>query len=124
MPARRSRLGDKSEGGGGKLTVGIVVSLHRMLWTFAYFERCTSQWHPHIVWKLLMSCVRWTARNRACVWFYARDFCWTMQLLVLFTDVWVPKSGTRTARSYTKSEYTQSLIDMSRTLFDGKITHR
>ena len=29
--ARRSRLGDKSAGGGGKLTDGIVVSLHRML---------------------------------------------------------------------------------------------
>ena len=58
MPARRSRLGDKSAGGGGKLTVGIVMSLHRMLWTFACFERCTSQRHPHIVWKLSMSCAR------------------------------------------------------------------
>ena len=33
--------------GVGKLTDWFVVSLHRMLWTFASVELCTSQRHPH-----------------------------------------------------------------------------
>ena len=43
---------------------------------------------------------------------------------VAFTDVGVPKSGTGTARSYTKSEYAQSLGDPKGTLFDTNIECR
>ena len=80
--------------------------------TFAFVERRTSQRDPHIVWKLSTSRVRWTARELAPASSCARDLCWTMQSSVSFTDVRTLIPGTGTARSYTKSEYTQSLGDL------------
>ena len=38
-----------------------------------------------------------------------------------FTDVRTPVTGTGMARSYTKSEYAQPLIDPKQTLFDTNI---
>ena len=110
-----------------KVVVDSAGPPSRMLWTFASVERRTSQPHPHIVKKLSVSCVRWTARDRARAWFCARDLCWTMKLSGVFTDVRaciVPGTGTVSARSFTKSEYTQSQGDPKGTLFDAKLDHR
>ena len=106
------------------LTDGIVVSLRRMFWTFASVERSTSQRYPHIVWKLSTSRVRWTARERACASNCARDLRWTIAASVAFTDVRTLILDTGTARSYTKSEYAQSLGDPKGTLFDTNIECR
>ena len=42
---------------------------------------------------------------------FVLDLCWTMKLLGVFTDVRACIPGTGTARSFTKSEYTQSQGD-------------
>ena len=55
---------------------GNAGPLRRMLYSFASFEQCTSQRHPHIVRKLLMSCFRWTACACVCVSSCARDLSW------------------------------------------------
>ena len=98
--------------------------MRRITPTFAFVERRTSQRYPHIVWKLSASRVRWIARELASASSCARDLCWTMQSSVSFTDVRTLIPGTGTARSYTKSDYTQSLGDLKGTLFDTNIACR
>ena len=95
--------------------------------TFALFERCTSQRHPHTVWKLSMSCVQRQAagRMRASVLVVLRArSVWTRNSSVAFTDVRTPPAGVGMARSFTKSEYTQPLVDPKQTLFDTNIELR
>ena len=73
MHGRLKRLGVKSAGGGGMLTVGIAVSLRRILWTFALFD---SRMDLHAVRNAVRtpySRFYWTAYARTCVSFCARD---------------------------------------------------
>ena len=61
-------------------------------------------------------------RMRACVCVVcARDPSWTPHASPTFTDVRTRVTGIGMARSYTKSEYAQPLVDPKQTLFDTNI---
>ena len=64
-------------------------------------------------------CMRMCVRDVLC----ARSV-WTRNSSVAFTDVRTPPAGIGMARSFTKSEYTQPLVDPKQTLFDTNIERR
>ena len=106
------------------LTVGIAVSLRRILWTFALFD---SRMDLHAVRNAVRtpsSRFWWTACTRTCDSFCARDPRWTAMCRRRSQSVRTSKTGTASTRSCVKSEYAQPLVIVSGTLFDTNIAYR